>query len=131
MATHTTKNSTDQFLQTLPMQSGPFPLVAGWSDGQQRICRSLAIGTARVSTGLNNRGNHQCGLRLGLPEHGHWNRQATLAERAQTPHHLIDILDPAQSYSAAQFARDARSGDGDDLLILGAGAATPYRIRCC
>ena len=31
-----------------------------------------------------------------------------MAERAQTPHHLIDILDPAQSYSAAQFARDAR-----------------------
>ncbi|MDY0329698.1 MAG: tRNA (adenosine(37)-N6)-dimethylallyltransferase MiaA [Thiomonas sp.] len=29
-------------------------------------------------------------------------------ERAQAPHHLLDILDPAQSYSAAQFAADAR-----------------------
>lgn len=29
------------------------------------------------------------------------------AERAQVPHHLIDILDPADSYSAAQFAHDA------------------------
>ncbi len=28
-------------------------------------------------------------------------------ERAQVPHHLIDILDPTQSYSAAEFARDA------------------------
>jgi tRNA dimethylallyltransferase len=28
-------------------------------------------------------------------------------ELAQTPHHLIDILDPLQSYSAAEFARDA------------------------
>ncbi len=28
--------------------------------------------------------------------------------RARIPHHLIDILDPAQRYSAAQFARDAR-----------------------
>ena len=29
------------------------------------------------------------------------------AERAQVPHHLIDILDPAQHYSAARFASDA------------------------
>lgn len=29
------------------------------------------------------------------------------AEQARVPHHLIDILDPADSYSAAQFVRDA------------------------
>jgi tRNA dimethylallyltransferase len=29
------------------------------------------------------------------------------ATRAQVPHHLIDILDPAQPYSAGQFQRDA------------------------
>lgn len=29
------------------------------------------------------------------------------AELAQVPHHLIDILDPAQTYSAADFRRDA------------------------
>jgi tRNA dimethylallyltransferase len=28
-------------------------------------------------------------------------------ELARVPHHLIDILDPTQSYSAAQFAKDA------------------------
>ncbi|WP_424266361.1 tRNA (adenosine(37)-N6)-dimethylallyltransferase MiaA [Castellaniella sp.] len=28
-------------------------------------------------------------------------------EQAQIPHHLLDIRDPAQSYSAAEFARDA------------------------
>ena len=31
----------------------------------------------------------------------------TLAERESVVHHLIDIRDPAQSYSAADFARDA------------------------
>ena len=31
----------------------------------------------------------------------------TAAERAAVPHHLIDILDPGQSYSAAQFVADA------------------------
>lgn len=29
-------------------------------------------------------------------------------ERAHPPHHLIDIRDPAQAYSAAEFVRDAR-----------------------
>jgi tRNA dimethylallyltransferase len=32
----------------------------------------------------------------------------TAAERAAVPHHLIDIRDPAQAYSAAEFAADAR-----------------------
>ncbi|WP_309491371.1 tRNA (adenosine(37)-N6)-dimethylallyltransferase MiaA [Trinickia mobilis] len=31
----------------------------------------------------------------------------TLAERAAAPHHLIDIIDPAASYSAADFRTDA------------------------
>jgi tRNA dimethylallyltransferase len=31
----------------------------------------------------------------------------TAAERAAAPHHLIDILDPRDRYSAAQFVRDA------------------------
>jgi tRNA dimethylallyltransferase len=31
----------------------------------------------------------------------------TRAERAAVPHHLIDILEPSQAYSAAQFAADA------------------------
>jgi len=30
------------------------------------------------------------------------------ADREAVPHHLIDIVDPAQSYSAARFAEDAR-----------------------
>ncbi len=30
------------------------------------------------------------------------------ADRARIPHHLIDIIDPTQSYSAAAFARDAQ-----------------------
>jgi tRNA dimethylallyltransferase len=31
------------------------------------------------------------------------------ADRARVAHHLIDLLDPAQSYCAAQFVKDARS----------------------
>jgi len=32
----------------------------------------------------------------------------TLAERAEVPHHLIDIRDPREAYSAAAFVQDAR-----------------------
>ena len=32
----------------------------------------------------------------------------TVAERAAVTHHLIDILDPTESYSAARFAQDAK-----------------------
>lgn len=31
----------------------------------------------------------------------------TAAELAQVPHHLIDLIDPAQAYSAAEFVKDA------------------------
>ena len=33
----------------------------------------------------------------------------TAAELAAVPHHLIDLIDPAQSYSAAEFVRDAEA----------------------
>ena len=34
--------------------------------------------------------------------------KASAAEQARVPHHLIDIRDPSQGYSAGEFARDAR-----------------------
>ncbi len=46
-------------------------------------------------------------------------------EMARVPHHLINILDPAQAYSAADFARDARrliaeiSGRGHRPVLAG------------
>jgi len=39
-------------------------------------------------------------------------------ERRQVPHHLIDILDPEEAYSAARFAADARQLI-DDILSRG------------
>ncbi|MFM8769430.1 MAG: tRNA (adenosine(37)-N6)-dimethylallyltransferase MiaA [Rubrivivax sp.] len=32
----------------------------------------------------------------------------TVAEQAEVPHHLIDLIDPTQAYSAARFVADAR-----------------------
>ncbi len=33
----------------------------------------------------------------------------TLAERTEVPHHLIDIIDPSEAYSAARFVGDAQA----------------------
>jgi tRNA dimethylallyltransferase len=40
------------------------------------------------------------------------------AERAQAPHHLLDLCDPWQSFSAAEFARAARAAV-DDIIARG------------
>src|SRR5690349_12223488 len=40
------------------------------------------------------------------------------AERARVPHHLIDIVDPTQPYSAARFVRDATRAI-DDIRARG------------
>ena len=37
---------------------------------------------------------------------------------ARVPHHLVDILDPSQAYSAGQFVRDARRAI-DDIRARG------------
>jgi tRNA dimethylallyltransferase len=42
----------------------------------------------------------------------------SLAERAAVPHHLIDIRDPAQAYSAAEFRDDAVAAI-DDIVARG------------
>lgn len=40
------------------------------------------------------------------------------AERAQAPHHLLDLCDPWQAFSAAEFARAARAAV-DDIIARG------------
>jgi tRNA dimethylallyltransferase len=42
----------------------------------------------------------------------------TAAERAQVPHHVIDLREPWQPYSAAEFAVDARAAM-DDIAARG------------
>jgi len=54
------------------------------------------------------------------------------AARARVPHHLLDILDPAQAYSAARFAEDANKLIGEirarnHLPILVGGTLLYFR----
>src|SRR5690606_33381952 len=48
----------------------------------------------------------------------------TPAERARVPHHLIDIRDPREAYSAAEFVRDATQRIQD----IRARGALPLRV---
>lgn len=57
------------------------------------------------------------------------------AEQAEVPHHLIDLIDPAQSYSAAQFRDDAlrliaeiRARGGTPLVV--GGTMMYYKVLC-
>lgn len=57
------------------------------------------------------------------------------AERAAVPHHLIDIIDPAASYSAAQFHDDARRLIGEIIArgrtpLLVGGTMLYYKALC-
>ena len=52
--------------------------------------------------------------------------------RARVPHHLVDIVDPSEAYSAGRFARDADCGDRGDVarrgrvpLLVGGTLALP------
>jgi tRNA dimethylallyltransferase len=57
------------------------------------------------------------------------------AERAAVPHHLIDVLDPREAYSAAQFAADATrliaeiNARGKLPLLVG-GTMLYFKILC-
>lgn len=53
-------------------------------------------------------------------------------ERANVPHHMLDLRDPWQAYSAAEFAADARAAIGDvaargRLPILAGGTGLYFR----
>ena len=55
----------------------------------------------------------------GLPRHGHRHRQADAGERARVPHHLIDIVDPTEAYSAARFVARCAAPRSRDIRARG------------
>ncbi|MFT3666196.1 tRNA (adenosine(37)-N6)-dimethylallyltransferase MiaA [Piscinibacter sp.] len=71
------------------------PTAAGKTAAALAIARALPVEVVSVDSALVYRG-----MDIGTAK-------PSAAERAQVPHHLIDILDPAQAYSAARFIADA------------------------
>ncbi|HET6725269.1 MAG TPA: tRNA (adenosine(37)-N6)-dimethylallyltransferase MiaA [Gammaproteobacteria bacterium] len=71
------------------------PTATGKSDAALALAAHLPIEIISVDSAMIYRG-----MDIGTAK-------PTPAERAAVPHHLIDILDPAESYSAARFREDA------------------------
>ncbi|WP_332747126.1 tRNA (adenosine(37)-N6)-dimethylallyltransferase MiaA [Hydrogenophaga sp.] len=70
------------------------PTASGKSAASLAIARRWPVEIISVDSALVYRG-----MDIGTAK-------PSAAEQAQVPHHLIDILDPLQSYSAADFVRD-------------------------
>lgn len=89
------------------------PTGAGKSDLALLLAGKLPLEIISVDSALVYRG-----MDIGTAK-------PTVQERTGTPHHLIDILDPAQSYSAGEFLRDAQQamravwGRGRVPLLVG------------
>jgi tRNA dimethylallyltransferase len=72
------------------------PTASGKSAAALAIAQRWAVEIVSVDSALVYRG-----MDIGTAK-------PTAAERAAVPHHLIDITDPLNAYSAAEFVRDAR-----------------------
>lgn len=72
------------------------PTGAGKSDLALQLAQEFPLEIISVDSALVYRG-----MDIGTAK-------PSLEERARVPHHLIDILDPALSYSAGEFLRDAQ-----------------------
>jgi tRNA dimethylallyltransferase len=71
------------------------PTGSGKSDLALRLAEALPLEIVSVDSALVYRG-----MDIGTAK-------PTAAMRARVPHHLIDIRDPAENYSAGEFTRDA------------------------
>ncbi len=72
------------------------PTASGKSAASLLIAQHMPVEIISVDSALVYRG-----MDIGTAK-------PTPSEQAVVPHHLIDVLDPAQSYSAAQFVSDAQ-----------------------
>ena len=77
------------------------PTAAGKTAAALRLAEALDAEIISVDSALVYRG-----MDIGTAK-------PTPAERALAPHHLLDIRDPAQAYSAAEFAVDAQRLAGE------------------
>jgi tRNA dimethylallyltransferase len=85
---------TEALLLLGPTGSGKSALAL--EVAQRRPVEIISVDSAQVYRGLD----------IG-------SAKPSLSERAAVPHHLIDIRDPAERYSAADFVRDARAAIAD------------------
>jgi hypothetical protein len=138
--------AAEAFVDTPPWAPGAVAIPLAPADGAfdsptEALTASLdtsglAVGRHMVYVrGLDasGRGDHQRRFGAGLPRHGHRHRQALggRSSRARrVPHHLIDIRDPRQAYSAARVRAAMRAGWSARSARAG-GCRCWWAARCC
>jgi len=94
------------------------PTAAGKTAATLALARELPLEVVSVDSALVYRG-----MDVGTAK-------PDAAERAEVPHHLIDVIDPAEAYSAARFVVEARAAieavRGRGRLPLLAGGTMLY-----
>jgi tRNA dimethylallyltransferase len=92
--------------------SAPLPpcLCLAGPTAAGKTAAALAIAQALDAPGAARRGVEIISVDSALVYRGMdiGTAKPSAAEQAQVPHHLIDIIEPTDSYSAAAFAQDAR-----------------------
>jgi tRNA dimethylallyltransferase len=87
--------SADPHAPPVPMLLGP--TASGKTAIALRLAEHLPIEIVSVDSALVYRG-----MDIGTAK-------PDAAERAAVPHHLLDLIEPTEAYSAARFVRDARA----------------------
>jgi tRNA dimethylallyltransferase len=90
-----TSDTSDKYQSQLPVISIMGPTASGktglsLSLAETMDCEIISVDSALVYTNMD----------IGTAK-------PTAAEKSLVPHHLIDIIDPAESYSVSQFCNDA------------------------
>lgn len=109
---------------TIPAIALLGPTASGKSALALRLCEALggeliSVDSAQVYRGMD----------IGTAK-------PTAVERARVAHHLLDIVDPSESYSAARFSRDAASVMADirargRVPVLAGGTMLYFRALFC
>ncbi len=79
----------------LPVLALLGPTASGKTDLALQLARNWPVEIVSVDSGMV-----YCGMDIGTAK-------PSLQEQSEVPHHLIDIRDPTDAYSAAQFRHDA------------------------
>ena len=77
----------------------------------------------------DRRGDHLARLDGPLPGHGHRHGQADRRAAAAVPHHLVDVIEPHEEYSLAEYVGPPRMRVAE--IRPGAGRSSSWAERPC
>src|SRR2546425_13130957 len=84
-----------------PLRPRRIALVGATASGKSDVALEIAEGLGGEIVGADSRQIYR-GLEIGT-------EAPTAGDRARVPHHFVAFLDPAETYSAGRYGREARA----------------------